>query len=320
LLAAVVAGFVATGMSAEFTEILTVLIVWLPFLLVREFVRSLAFARFRLVAVLLLDVVASAVQVGILLVLAERNTLNSQTAFAASGIACIVGCGCWCLANRPRLRIDLRSVLPDWLHNWSFSRWTLASQLVGCTTPYLLPWLLAGVRGEAATGVYAACSTLVGAANMFVLGLAHFLSPRAAAAYAAGGVPALKRVLAWIATLYVVVLGAFTVLLAVAGNSLLTLIYGDRFTGAGAVAAVLAATMLANSLGMTAGNGLWALDQPSANFRADVCALVVTLFAAAMLIVPCGACGAALAMLIGTGSGAVVRCLILYRRMQQENV
>src|SRR6185295_17625777 len=82
---------------------------------------------------------------------------------------------------------------------------------------------------------------------------------------------------------------------------------------------VLALGLLANSLGIVAGNGLWAIDQPRSNFFADVCCLLITLVAAT-LIIPFGTLGAALAILAGTTSGAVVRAITLARFLERGNV
>ena len=70
---------------------------------------------------------------------------------------------------------------------------------------------------------------------------------------------------------------------------------------------VLAFGLLASSLGVTAGNGLWAIERPQASFAADVCTLAVTLTAAFFLVYPLGAMGVAVAMLAGITAGTIVR-------------
>ena len=70
-----------------------------------------------------------------------------------------------------------------------------------------MPWIVAAVDGEKATGLFAAGGTLVGIANMFVNGLANYLSPKAARSYSEGGVPALRSVLRTTALAFTATIG-----------------------------------------------------------------------------------------------------------------
>jgi O-antigen/teichoic acid export membrane protein len=79
----------------------------------------------------------------------------------------------------------------------------------------------------------------------------------------------------------------------------------------------LALSALMNGIGVVAGNGLWAIDQPRPNFLADVFSMAVTLIAAALLVLPLGALGAALATLAGMTAAAVVRSIILARYLRR---
>jgi O-antigen/teichoic acid export membrane protein len=207
----------------------------------------------------------------------------------------------------------------DWLHNWSFSKWTLAGLLIGSTTPFLMPWVVALAHGEAATGMFAACNTLVNCAAMYVTGMTNVLTPRAARAYARGGVVALGRVLKQTAILFAVTLGAFCVLIFLCGDLPTRMVYGSRYAGTGPVLALLAMALFCNSLGITAGNGLWAVGRPAASFGADVCTLAVTLMVLLFAVGPLGVVGAALALLAGAVSGAAVRAATLWRLLASLN-
>lgn len=288
-----------------------------PFLLLREFARHFAFAHFRMRNAIAIDAGVAALQIGGLVGLAAMGKLSAPAVYAVMGTACAVACGLWWWTQRRELRIDLSRLLPDWRHNWSFARWALASQLVGCTAPYVMPWVLAIAHGEAETGVLAACTTLVGLGNMFVMGLSNYLSPKAAHAYAEGGAAELRRVLWKTAALFSATLGAFLLVCLVTGDWLAVFVYGDKYAGAGLVLAILAAGMWTNSLAITAGNGLWAIERPQANFLADLCSLIVTVAATVVMVRPLGVAGIALASLVGGGTGAAVRGLTLRNLMRR---
>src|SRR6185369_14943605 len=109
--------------------------------------------------------------------------------------------------------------------------------------------------------------------------------------------------------------GAFLTLILTTGDWPARLVYGGKYAGTAPVLALLALNMLFNSLGVTAGNGLWAMDQPKANFTADVCTLCVTVLLVLCLVVPMGVLGAAIATVAGTATGVAVRSLTLVRLM-----
>jgi len=288
-----------------------------PLILLREYLRQASFAQFQQGAAIALDATSSAIQLGGLAVLGWYGWLSVPAVYAVMAVACGISCFGWFLARVQKWKVESRELLADWRVNWTLGKWGLASQLVGTSTPFLIPWWLALLHGESATGVMAACTTLVGLANMFVIGLANFLSPKAAQAFADSGAPGLKHVLRKASLVFGVTLGAFFLATLVAGESLLTFVYGPQYAGTGAIISLLALGMLVNALGITAGNGLWAMERARANFVADTSLLTVTALGGAVLIAPFGVPGAAAAMLLGTVAGTVIRWLTLWRHLAE---
>jgi O-antigen/teichoic acid export membrane protein len=307
-------GLVALGIGpAHLAPVVWGLIGVLPFLALREYLRQVSLCHLRLATVLAIDLTVAALQLGGLLLLGYLGVLTVSGAYVVAGAACAAACLGWFLMGRQPLRFVWRQLGADWRQNWTFSRWTLAGFLIGTTTPYFMPWILALAHGEAATGVLAACSTLINAVSMYVTGMANVLTPRAVAAFVRGGVEDLQRVLRKTAMLFAVTVGGFCLFVFATGDLPARLVYGDRYAGCGSVLALLAVAALANSLGITAGNGLWAVGRPRANFAADVCAMVVTWAVLLCAVGPLGVSGAALALAAGSVSGAVVRGLTLRR-------
>src|SRR4029078_3266435 len=116
-------------------------------------------------------------------------------------------------------------------------------------------------------------ATLVGLSNTFLMGLCNFLSPRAAQAFAIGGLSELKAVLRKTALLFSATLGALALAAFLIGEQVSIFVYGPQFAGTGVIIGVLALSVHANSFGVTAGNGLWAMERPKANFVADLCSV-----------------------------------------------
>jgi O-antigen/teichoic acid export membrane protein len=300
----------------ELSPVTWVLMAGLPFLLLREFVRSVSLAHLNLRAVLAIDVTVAVLQVALLLSLAWLQLLSVSAAYAAMGLSCSVACVG--IAFRRREPIEFRSsqFWQDWKYNWSFGKWALANHLIGASLPSIVVWIVALALGNAEAGVLAAATTLVGLTNPFVMGLSSFLGPRAALAFSEGSVRGLVNVLVKFGLIFVAVLGTFCPLVAVWGDSLAALVYGGKYSGLGMLSALLAAGVLVNSIRMTAGIGLWSLQRPQASALADFCACVVAVVALFLLLPTSGVLAAAIGILCGAITGLTIACTLLVRSLE----
>jgi O-antigen/teichoic acid export membrane protein len=301
----------------DLEPVLRVMVTALPMLLLREFVRALSFAHLEATTALILDSVIVTLQLITLSLLAALGCLTVEVACSVIAAACgwaILG---WFLIRRQPMAASWSDVWSDWRLNWTFGKWALASQLLASASPYILPWVVFGTQGEAETGGYSAASTIIGAANMFIIGMSNYLAPESARAFADGGTPALKMVLTRGALVYLAVIGAFCAATLLLGDQLAIWLFGNEYTGVGVTVGLLSLALLANSLGMVAGNGLWAMERPSANFGADVAAMIVTVIATVSLVPTWGARGAAAALICGNTMGTLIRGWQLRRWMKR---
>ncbi len=288
-----------------------------PFLLVREYVRRLDLSQLEVGTVFATDAGVAVFQIGGLLLLREFGVLTVAGAFGVLGAGAGIACIAWFAVRRRSVRVVPARLLPDWRHNWAFARWSVIGCLVGIATPFVLPWVVAAAVGEAATGAFVACVTLVNVAGMYITGVTNYLTPRAARAFVSGGVAELRRVLGGAALLFSVTLGGFFLAVVAAGDRPALLVYGPAYSGCGAILAVLALQVWVTSLGITAGNGLWAMDRPRANAVADVGTILVTVAAVLALLPLYGVIGAAVGALAGTAVGALLRVAVLLRLMTE---
>jgi O-antigen/teichoic acid export membrane protein len=313
LIGVLVSGYAPQGVEMAFW----LLVVAAPLLLAREFVRQLSFAHLNLVRATVLDVVASVLQLAVLLMLAAAGRLTVVATLATLAISSGLATIGWLALSRQQMVGRAAAAIRDWLHNWPFARWALASQLLASTTPYVMPWVVAMTHGEAETGTLGACTTLVGLSNTFLNGLCNFLGPKASHGYAHGGLAELRSILFKTAVLFATTLGGLAVLAFLFGEQAAVLVYGPQFGGTGLIIGVLSLSVLANSAGVVAGNGLWVLERPRASFGADVCSLVAVIVTALALVPLLGPLGAACSTLAGTATDAAVRLWILRRAMHE---
>jgi O-antigen/teichoic acid export membrane protein len=290
-----------------FSAVLPLLLLAGPLVLIRDFFRYYSFARLRFDAALVADVFVLVGQIGGLYWMATALGLTAKAVFGitamASGIACIV----WWVSARPHLRIDRHRIASDWKQNWSFGRWTLLSYVVGCCTPSIMTWIVAGLRSEAEAGKFAACVTLIGLSNIFLSAIGNVLTPKAAAVYATEGLEGLGRVNRKIMLLFAVVLGLLTVLVFIFGDWLGRTAYGDAFGDVRVLCGLIALGILAVSFMLVAGNTLLAMGHPRANLPADLTTTVISVGLALYLVPGGGIISAAAATLCGSVAGAAVR-------------
>ena len=286
-----------------------------PLYLLRDFVRQMLFAQLNLRMAFALDVLVAVVQLGLMLPLAMQGLLSVELTWLSIAFACGAAALLWAVAKPETFRGSASSAKIHARENWSFAKWALLTQVIGSSTPYLMPWMVAGMQGAGETGMLGACTTLVGLSNMFLMGVGNFLSPKAARAFASGGISALQKVLWQRGTLCATALGLASLLAFTIGGRIAGIVYGPDFSDCGVIMGLLSLAALANSLGMTAGNGLCSMDRPRANLWADLGTLVISLTAMLVLIPLLGTLGAALATLVTMTADAGMRWFILYRTM-----
>src|SRR3954452_4733823 len=226
------------------------LVVAAPLLLIREFARQMSFAHLHLARATALDIATSIFQLVALLILVSIGRLTVPATLATIAVASGLATVGWLATSRQAMIGHARAALRDWIANWSFARWALASQLLASTSPYVMPWIVALTHGEAETGLLGAATTLVGLSGTLLQGLANFLSPQAAQAFARGGLADLKSVLLKTAALFAAALGSVAVVALLCGEQIAVLVFGSQFAGAGPIVGVLSLSVLANSAGV----------------------------------------------------------------------
>ena len=280
-----------------------------PCYLLRELIRRLLLARLEVARVLVIDILVAVVQFGGFVTLYWLGGLSAATACAAVGIACLVISVGWLATTAKQFVIRPRNVGSHLRRHWSFGRWICASQMADSAHNYALHWLLAVALGTAATGVFAACSSLVLIFNPLILGIGSVLVPRAAQVYADGGNAEVRRVV-WKTTAFLAAAMAVICLgLALFGGTALELLYdGQEYAGHGLIITLLAVATLAGTFSFAADHGLWVIERPDINFIVRASGLAITLTAAFLLVGTWGVAGVAIARLLGMSVASAAQC------------
>jgi O-antigen/teichoic acid export membrane protein len=290
------------GGDASLARVIAVFAIVSPLWLIREFGRRYLFAQLYVTNVLVTSIVGGCIQLVVLCILGYSGNLSAVTALIAIGVGSgIVGFGClW--FSRAEFRFNHRRWPQFAQKNWVMGRWLIACQLMGIIAQSTIPWLIWIWLGPTATGLFAACDTIIRFANPVITSLQNLLGPRIAHGFNDGGKFELNR-LVWKATaLLFAFLTAFCILLAIAGEWLLSWSFGTTYMGYSATLVVLGINQLAGrtGIGLAPGAALWLLQRANIILLAIIAGFVTSLAVVPLLLPHYGSLGAALALLSGS--------------------
>jgi O-antigen/teichoic acid export membrane protein len=288
-----------SGESTSLASVVAVFAIVTPFWLLREFGRRYLFANMHVAKVVAMSVVGCTIQIAILCALAYRGQLSAASALAAVGVGSgVAGLG-WFWLSRPAFQFNHSRWLHFAVKNWVLGRWVFASHSMAVVAAYAMPWLVLVWLGPAATGVFAACDSILRFANPIIVSLSNILTPKAAIGLTTGGKEQLRRIV-WKATaiLGVFLLG-FCVMLVIAGRWLLDLSFGENYGIYWPTLVVLGVNQLVAKLAIGPSRALMVVERANANLYAEAAGFLTSLAAAIVLIPVYGVLGAAIAQFVG---------------------
>ncbi len=287
--------------EGRLSTLLTVLSIGIPILLLREFIRQLAFAKLQFKAALLVDSLAAFLQTAFLLVLSYRGQLTPGSAWLAIVSAYGMTCAVWFLISQGTFLVRKKDFIQDISQNWRFGRWDLASSVLMNCQLYLMHWCLALWVGVEATGVYAACATVLLFANPIIMGLGNFLMPRVSRTLSTEGIDAMAHVVRKATMVLAGAMTFFSIFAVTLGGFALSIFFGLETTAVHRVViSLLAASATVGSIGIGPEWALLAMQKPRTTFFSACIGLSTTVVAALIFVRAFGVIGAATGLLLGT--------------------
>lgn len=307
-LAATASGLWTLDAAPELIAITWALAAVAPFAWLRDFERRFAYAHLNVGEALMLDVGVAAIQLGALCWLGWAGRMSGAAAFLAISAACAPTVLAWLYFARGKFVFCTDHLRATIKQSWGLGKWFFVSQVAVSAQVYVAHWILAWIAGATATGVYAACMSVVAFANPVILGLGNTLTPRAVLALHEGGGERLWRQSVRDALLIGVVIAPFCAAVAFAGEDVMRLLYpGGAYQDNGHTLFVLAMSLLTYAVGMPPSNALAAMERPRAVVWASGAAVVLTAVLVWRLTIEWGVVGAAYGYLAGNLVGAVGR-------------
>lgn len=282
-------------------------------ILFRQFVRRMFFARLQMKTALLLDLCVGVLQIAGLLFLAHLHILSASTAYLMTGIACASVGIIWFVSSRKMFTFLLAQMVSSFRLHWSFGKWLLASSLAMMTATQSYLWLLSYFHGTGSTGTFGACIGVVYLINPMIIGTGNFIDPKAAHAYAQGGINEMHRILIKATVLFGIAVAVSSLILILFGGWGVAVLYGDKYTGNGLIVAVLALSNLSFALSIPANSALMAIEHTHIFLKSSLISLFITIFIGSWLVAYYGLIGAAVGLFLTRSSSSIFRWVALTR-------
>ncbi len=307
-LVTILASVIMVRLSAQaaMVRVALALTVTLPGVLVWEFVRRQAFARMRMGLAVLIDGALATLQIFSLLYLGWLEELSVARGLVVIGIS---GTSVGILAiylQRKSFLFQPHRLCLDTRRNWRFGKWLFAGQMVGLAQAYAVPSLLAYHFGAVSTGIVMACQTIVLLSNPLLLGIANWLGPASARAYANGGVVELSRLMQRSAVALFTGMLFFWAGLALFGEMLLVASFSSQYAGYGHIVGITGLSALGFGMSVCGTSGLAAIERPRLIPVGALLGTIVTLVGFMLLTGSGELTGAAMALGLGSISSAGV--------------
>jgi O-antigen/teichoic acid export membrane protein len=274
----------------------------IPALSMREYARRYLYAHFYAAQVFILDIAVSILQFGGMGLAWYSGWLTPGAALLLIAAASALPATVWFLQNRQRFVAPTRSFLAtEFRRHWSFGRWICISQISDLTVTHGIGWLIAAMVGTAATGLFAACNSIVLVLNPLLLGMSSILLPRASQANHRQGRNEVIRIIWKVAGLLTVSGGLLCLLVALNGELLMQVLYSPpTLDGVREIILLLALAGMIGAASHAFDNGLLVINRPEVNRAAAVSGLVMTFVIAFALTPAYGVIGTAWGVVAGT--------------------
>lgn len=289
---------------------------WIPFLLVQDYWRWVAFMKAAPGQALTNDAMFCVVQGGAFALLLRVGVHSSVLAIGAWGLGALAGSAFGVLQHgvAPGFRGGIGGIR----RRWGMTKFLLGASAThwGASQGYVL---FTGILlGPVGIGGLKAAQSLVSGPSLVLFQLGGNIGlPEAARAVHYRGWEGLHKVSRALTVAAVVGIGLVGIVVIVFGRGLLTDLYGHQFARFASTADVLALSIFLSTLGFGAVLGLKATKLTEIIFRNSILMLIVSVIAVAVMVPLFGVVGAAGAASVRTGATAITT-RYLHRRHSRK--
>jgi O-antigen/teichoic acid export membrane protein len=282
------------------------------FIMLRDLIRRACFARLEIGHVLFLDCLMAGIQIAGLYLLLRNGLLSAETSLIVMGLSGVVAAAVWFVGNRGEIRFSLRGSFAEVRVSLALGKWVFLSGLLWLLSISLYPWLLALFHGTAAAGAWGAAMGIVGFANPVILGVQNYLGPKMAHHFALDGVDRFESFIQGSVRAFILLVLPLALGLWFFGENLLSLIYGQKYSGFGSIVQVMGLDIIVTGTAFCYGRALFVMEKAKSDFLANVASFAFFLTFGVLLVKMYGPVGVALGMMLGNAIASSIK-YVVYR-------
>lgn len=263
----------------------------------REFIRATILAELKTITSLTMNGTSNAIIIIAYLIMYFYGKLTIFYALIILGVSSAIPALIYACACRQHFKIKDIQILNDCRQSWLYGRWIFGAVLANTGGIRAIPWLLLVFDGKVAVAVFGALTTVAGAINPLINGMANYITPKLANdAHDYGQANALakgKRLFLFCLLIAFV----YSIIMGLVGNGLIGFLYPDGYTGYAFAFAILAFEVGLKGTNLSLSGTLRAINRPQREFFSSFLGAFFALLLGVLLIPLIGITGAAIALL-----------------------
>jgi len=286
-------------------------------ILFREFTRRMYFAEMRFREAFWTETATVVLQIaGVEWLLYRGNLTVGSTLTVLSAGAIIVSLW-WVVTEWRAFRITFATCVEDLRRNFGLGRWLFGTNMVFMLSVQCNPWVLSALSGMPAAGVYAQCEFPVNIPRVALVSMQNTMAPSMSRRLAEGGRRALNELVTRMDRFLLLGALLFVGIMWFAGPWIVQLIFKSRPEGTHTIIMLLALNLLAMACTMARSYGLTTIHRADLTFYINVAAMAVQGALVVPLVHSFHVAGAALALLLGTTTAAILRAVVYSREIRE---
>ena len=302
-----------SGGSGALPSMMVSLALVLMFILFKEFARSMCFGNMNFKAAVVVDSVASILQVALLILLAVLGFLSASSSFMAIGFACAFAGLIWMVIFRKKIVFSKQDTVADLKKNLAFGKWLFFSVFIWNISLNIYPWILAAFHGADAVGVFAACVGVVAIVHPVTGAITNYSGPKIAHSFVESGPLILRKLVSNMVLRISYLIAPFCVLIFLTGGWISVLIYGEKYANLNLEISVLALNIFVVAISIPLSRALHTLERADLDFYVNLVPLAVVILVGVPLVMQREVLGAAMGLLAGNLAASAVRWAVLWR-------
>lgn len=289
------------------SPVLGVIALFTVFILLREYWRRLFILKGWMWSVVIFDVGIVFIQVAAIIALIYYGKVSAVMAHAFIGIVCACFAAPLLLILRKYYAISMRSIWADFKTNLQVGGWLVINSVLWSIGNYAYPWLLAMMHGSKATGIWAACMSIISIVGVALGGILNVLTPNIARAHAEREFADFRRYIHNACINYVAFALALAYLPVFFGELLISMIYGSAYGDTNLIIGVLALNAIFGTVTGCFGRGLMVIGHAKWDFVFNVATLVFVFTFGWWSTSNYGVLGAAIGLTAANGIATLMR-------------